>query len=143
MIKPSTNAAFCYVESCHTLSPYEVVTFQSDLFLLCVPLTAILSLSTHVKNSNSDFSIHLVRYSSTRSKTYFSPSCSLNLSTYMVFPNKYSAHTSNFHKFPQYSFAKGGMEISRERERGSAGAIEKKTQELHVSSVSRGSSIQK
>ena len=49
MIKPSTNATFCYVEFCQTLSPYEVVTFRSDLFPLCLPLTASLSLSSHAK----------------------------------------------------------------------------------------------
>jgi hypothetical protein len=35
----------------------------------------------------------------------------------MVFPNKYPIHTSPSTNFPKIPFAKGGMEISRERER--------------------------
>ena len=127
MIKPSTNSTFCYVEFCQTLSPYEAVTFQIRSFPFACTFDCQPFLIQPCQNSNSDSSIHLARYSSTRPKTYFSPLCSLNLSYDMVFPNKYSTHTSKFQKCPQYSFCKRRQgDLKKMKKRGSTRVIKKK-----------------
>jgi hypothetical protein len=120
---------------------------SNPIFLLCIYLCLLAFPHLVMQNSNSGSSIHLARYSSTRSKTYFFPLCFLNPSTNMVFPNKYPTHPSTFRKFPQNSLCKRRHGNLKQKKKKKEVALElsskKKTQELHVSSVSRESSIKK